>query len=70
MRSEDETVLYRVVVNSEDQYSILPAHRLTPIGWTDTGDTGTRLQCLERIRELWKDMRPLSVRKYSSEQAR
>ena len=70
MRSEDESVLYRIVVNPEDQYSIWPAHRSNPIGWSDTGDNGTRAQCLERIRQIWKDMRPLSVRKHNGEQAR
>jgi MbtH protein len=53
---------YRVVVNHEQQYSIWPTDRELPRGWNATGDEGARAECLARIRELWTDMRPLSLR--------
>ncbi|MCF6525325.1 MbtH family NRPS accessory protein [Streptomyces sp. JJ36] len=53
---------YRVVVNDEEQYSIWPTARELPAGWRDTGDHGPRQHCLDRIEELWTDMRPRSLR--------
>jgi len=58
---EDKTV-YRVVVNHEEQYSIMAADRGNPAGWRDAGKSGTKAECLAHIKEVWVDMRPLSVR--------
>ena len=58
---EDETV-YKVVMNAEEQYSIWPADRATPAGWTDAGKAGSKAECLDYIREVWVDMRPKSLR--------
>ncbi len=60
--SEDITV-YQVVVNHEEQYSIWPADRPLPLGWTAIGTPGTKQACLDHIAEVWTDMRPLSLRK-------
>ena len=59
----DDTTVYKVVVNHEEQYSIWPAHRENPPGWRDAGKSGTRAECLAHIDEVWTDMRPLSVRR-------
>ena len=59
---EDDTRTYRVVVNHEEQYSIWPADRDAPAGWRDAGKSGSRADCLAHIKEVWTDMRPLSVR--------
>jgi MbtH protein len=59
--SEDSTV-YQVVVNHEEQYSILPSDREIPLGWRAEGKTGTKAECLAHIEEVWTDMRPLSLR--------
>ncbi len=59
---EDKTI-YRVVVNHEEQYSIWPAHKENPLGWRDAGKTGLKADCLAFVKEVWTDMRPLSVRK-------
>jgi MbtH protein len=61
--SAEESVRYAVVVNHEEQYSIWPAERELPLGWTATGKTGGKQQCLDHINEVWTDMRPLSVRR-------
>lgn len=60
--SEDTTV-YKVVVNHEDQYSIWPIYRELPLGWKDAGKSGSKEECFDYIREVWIDMRPLSLRK-------
>ncbi|HXU65195.1 MAG TPA: MbtH family NRPS accessory protein [Polyangia bacterium] len=57
----DET--YKVVVNDEEQYSIWWDDREAPAGWRAAGKTGTKEECLAYIREVWTDMRPLSLRK-------
>jgi MbtH protein len=56
---------YRVVVNSEQQYSLWPAHRELPAGWLAEGTEGDRDSCLTRITEVWTDLRPLSLRERS-----
>jgi MbtH protein len=57
-----EEIMYKVVVNAEEQYSIWFADRETPMGWKDEGTTGTKEECLAHIKEIWTDMRPLSLR--------
>jgi MbtH protein len=57
-----EEALYKAVVNQEEQYSIWPLDRQNPLGWSDAGKTGTKEECLEFIKEVWSDMRPLSLR--------
>jgi MbtH protein len=54
---------YKVVVNHEEQYSIWPAERVNPLGWTDVNKVGPKAECLAYIKEVWTDMRPLSLRK-------
>jgi MbtH protein len=56
---------YRVVVNDEEQYSIWPAGRGLPLGWYEEGTLGPKPRCLERIREIWTDMRPKNLRERS-----
>ena len=59
----EDTTIYKVVVNHEEQYSIWPAHRENALGWNDVGKTGPKAECLAHIKEVWTDMRPLSLRK-------
>jgi len=61
--NEENTTIYKVVVNHEEQYSIWPAERENPLGWRDAGKIGLKEECLEYIKDVWTDMRPLSVRK-------
>ncbi|MBF2007881.1 MAG: MbtH family NRPS accessory protein [Chlorogloeopsis fritschii C42_A2020_084] len=63
---EDATI-YKVVVNDEEQYSIWPAERENALGWRDAGKSGLKSECLEYIKEVWTDMRPLSLRKKMEE---
>ena len=59
---KEDTTTYKVVVNHEEQYSIYPADRTNPLGWNDAGKTGSKSECLAHIKEVWTDMRPLSLR--------
>jgi MbtH protein len=64
MQTEDlDQRIYKVVVNHEEQYSIWPRERDNPLGWSDVGKSGTKDECLAHIKEVWTDMRPLSLRR-------
>ena len=56
-------MLYHVVVNEEEQYSIWQSRLPVPKGWRVVGEPGTEQECLDRIDAIWTDMRPLSLRK-------
>lgn len=66
---DDETIIFRVVVNHEEQYSIWPKDRELPSGWKAEGTEGVKAVCLEQIEKIWTDMRPLSLRKAMEEAA-
>lgn len=59
---EQDGRAYTVVENAEAQYSVWLADRPLPNGWVMSGFTGTKKACLERIAEVWTDMRPKSLR--------
>lgn len=58
-----ENQRYQVVVNHEEQYSLWPQGKENALGWRNAGLIGTKEQCLAFIREMWTDMRPLSLRR-------
>lgn len=64
---EDDETIYSVVVNHEEQYSIWPKDRDIPLGWQAVDKGGLKSECLEYVREVWTDMRPLSLRKKMAE---
>lgn len=66
----EDTTIYKVVINHEEQYSIWPANRENPLGWLDAGKSGPKDECLAHIKEVWTDMRPLSLRKQMEQAAR
>jgi MbtH protein len=65
MNSNDreDKATYKVLVNHEEQYSIWPVDLEDPLGWRGAGKSGSREECLAYIKEVWTDMRPLSLRK-------
>lgn len=69
-RDEEDRTTYKVVINDEGQYSILPEYAGNPAGWRDAGPTGPKAECLAYIKEVWTDMRPLSLRARMEELAR
>jgi MbtH protein len=60
---QEDNRIYKVVVNHEEQYSIWLADRENALGWKDVGKSGLKQECLDYIKEIWTDMRPLSLRK-------
>lgn len=70
MSSEEneDTTVYEVVVNDEEQYSIWPAHKAVPAGWKTVGKQGLKPVCLDHVKEVWTDMRPRSLRTQSAAQ--
>jgi len=61
--NDTEDRKYKVVVNDEEQYSICFGDRPNPSGWHDAPRSGSKSECLDYVREVWTDMRPLSLRK-------
>ncbi len=61
--NEEDLTTYQVVINNEEQYSIWPDFKEIPVGWRAVGKSGNKDGCLEYIKEIWSDMRPLNVRK-------
>src|SRR6476646_2994545 len=67
---KEDTTIYKVVMNHEEQYSIWPDHKEIPNGWKHEGKTGLKAECLAYIKEVGTDMRPLSLRKKMEEYER
>ena len=66
---EDDTRIYKVVLNFDEQYSIWPIDRDNPDGWRDEGMRGAKAECLVHIEHVWTDMRPSSLRNAMEVQA-
>lgn len=67
---EDDSRIYIVLINDEEQYSLWPQGKKIPAGWRAVGKEGTREECSKYVDEVWTDMRPLSLRKQMEEAAR
>ena len=53
-----KTDRYKVVINHEEQYSIIPTDQGLPRGWREVGKIGTQKECFSYIEEVWTDMKP------------
>lgn len=62
MDDDEDSIIFEVVINHEEQYSIWPASSEPPAGWSRVGKLGPKPECLAFINEVWTDMRPLSLR--------
>lgn len=49
-----DNTIYIVVINASQQYSIWPADREIPLGWTDAGFHGPKTACLTYIEQHWQ----------------
>jgi len=65
--NREDNLIYKVVLNHEEQYSIWPADRENAHGWQDAGKSGSKEECLAYIKEVWTDMRPRSLRTQSGQ---
>jgi MbtH protein len=53
-----KTDKYKVVINHEEQYSIIPIDQRLARGWREIGKSGTQTECIKYIEEVWTDMTP------------
>lgn len=58
---EDESAIYYVLVNDENQHSLWPVSIDIPAGWHPAYGPDVRSSCLLYIEENWIDMRPVSL---------
>jgi MbtH protein len=63
MNGDEDTRLYIVLKNHEEQYSLWLKSNEIPAGWQAVGVEGQKAVCLEHIKNVWTDMRPLSLRR-------
>jgi MbtH protein len=66
MNSSPDPVVYTVVANDEDQYSVWCVDCPLPPGWREVGYRAARAECLEHIQRVWTDLRPRSLRSASA----
>ncbi|MBQ1075645.1 MbtH family NRPS accessory protein [Micromonospora sp. C31] len=66
MFEDDDDRRYAVVRNDDGHYSLWPQDRTPPSGWTPTGVTGAKAECLAHVAEVWVDMRPRRLRELRS----
>jgi MbtH protein len=69
MQDNEDNREYVALVNDEEQYSLWLAELAVPAGWKQVGSRGTKQACLDYIKNVWTDMRPLSVRKADAARA-
>ena len=67
--ANDDQIPQLVLVNEEEQYSLWPKGNAIPNGWKSVKE-GTKAECLAYVKEVWTDMRPLSLRKHMEEAQR
>ena len=61
---EEDTTIYNVVLNHEEQYAIWLVNQKLTDTWRNTDKTTCLWKdCMRYIEEVWTDMRPLSLRK-------
>jgi len=69
MFDDEDSTVYLVLVNDEEQYSLWPKYKSVPKGWRATGQEGPKADCCRYVDEVWTDMRPLSLRRKMDESA-
>jgi MbtH protein len=60
--TEEAQEKMKVLVNHEGQYSFWPIWKKIPNGWMDVGFCGSKEECGDYVKNVWTDMRPLSLR--------
>lgn len=59
---DDESGIFYVLVNGEEQHSIWPTAIEVPAQWRVVFGEASRADCLEYVEANWTDMRPKSLR--------
>jgi uncharacterized protein YbdZ (MbtH family) len=44
-QDQEDSTIYKVVVNHEEQYSIWPVERENALGWRNVGKSGIKKEC-------------------------
>ena len=60
---QEDTRVYIVLINGEEQYSLWLKDKKIPPGWKSVGKEGSKSECSSYVDTVWTDMRPLSLRK-------
>jgi MbtH protein len=60
---QEEQTIYKVVVNHEEQYSLWPANTANALAGTMRVKAAQSYESLAYSKEVWTEMRPLSLRK-------
>ena len=53
---------FKVIVNPEAIFTILPIDGELPFGWDDAGKIGSKKECLEFINIAWQNSIPSFIR--------
>jgi MbtH protein len=61
--TSDDARVYVILKNNEEQYSLWLKGNEVPAGWQPVGMEGPKAECLQYVKEVWKDMTPLSLRR-------
>ncbi|GGZ65363.1 protein mbtH [Streptomyces inusitatus] len=58
---DDDSGLFKVLVNNEGQHSLWPSFADVPQGWRVMLDDTSRAECLDYVESNWTDMRPAGL---------
>lgn len=58
---DDENATFLVLMNEENQHSLLPSFAAVPEGWTVAHGPDNRASCLDYVEADWTDVRPASL---------
>jgi MbtH protein len=58
---ENESLVFLVLVNNENQHSLWPDFIAVPQGWSKAFGPGSRQLCLDYINDNWLDIKPVSL---------
>jgi MbtH protein len=58
---ENESLVFLVLVNKENQHSLWPDFIAVPQGWSKVFGPDSRQLCLDYINDNWLDIKPASL---------
>jgi MbtH protein len=58
---DEESAIFHVLVNAENQHSLWPEFADVPAGWQVVLRSASRAECIDYVNEHWTDMRPKSL---------
>lgn len=61
--------LFFVVKNAANQHPLWPNHLPIPAGWAHEGFSGTEIDCMAHVDQVWSDMTPVITSPHSGETA-